>query len=699
MAGIEVQIRLKPVPHSAWSASDTVIFRQDNRFVFNHIHGATVTNGSLFRAIEPFVTAAFTGQNVTVMAYGQTGSGKTHSMLGTDSDKGFIPRAAETLLKLTAAHAGATLRGSCIEIYNETVRDLINVEREVVVSDVGTTVHVDRSSMAITSLADFIALSARAENNRRYAGTDMNERSSRSHTILSFETILSNGLRSTINFVDLAGSECTAKSNTAGQQLREGNFINKSLLALGNVVDAIVDGRSHVPYRESKLTRVLRPCLGGKSLAYILACVNPSSDNVSETTAALRFAQRSMRIKNDPTLTLNCPPLVAHTLCHQLEALADSLEATERAAFAKGVQTTYTYCLPAIEEFAAMADREAGAVADEFRQLQLAVLAREKKVGLDRIAEAESVYTEHAHAMGEVQQAHTRELKRLRDAERNAADMERRLAAVRHERHRAESSLARAEADINERIRIATGKQLTPDLRLEQYELNDRLRLQMEEREVFVCIVEDFAGGFPYLPEMDSERSAAQLMAEFREQIRAKRVEVTELEEAAALANEGFDDLESIVAEPVNMLVEERVFELRRVEQRLDETIRAATRSQPLCSPVPTRKAPRTTTPLATRSLATANARSRTRTVAVVEPRSPKTLLSSTLKVIHDVCDKYAPSLGRSPQPKRHVDPDDLVDLDQVVGIAARRRLERERSSPADASPVQVTHRQISRRR
>lgn len=691
MAGIEVQVRLKPVPTSTWNASDTIIFRNDLRFVFNHIHGTTTTNAKLYGSIEPFVTATFGGQNVTVMAYGQTGSGKTHTMLGSDFDKGFIPRAAESLIALAKAEPGATIRGSCIEIYNDSLRDLLNVDRMISLTETTNGVNVDRSWLPMRTPADFVILSTRAENNRRYGETDMNEHSSRSHTILAFEVIREH-CRAIINFVDLAGSECTAKSNTAGQQLREGNFINKSLLALGNVVDAIVEGRSHIPYRECKLTRVLRPCLGGKSLAYILTCVNTSSENVTETTAALRFAQRAMKIKNDPTLTLTAPPLVAHTLHGHVSAFAAASSEAENAAFARGIQDTYTYCIPGVEQIVGAADREAQSLKDDFLCLQLAAFAAEKKRGLDRLAEAQDTAHAHSQTLSEALQLHETELKRLRDKERSFAESEAKLARSEHDSSGFARSLERREEAIRRELGDLQDELITPCLQLELFELNARLSIEMEERQIYVAVIEDFAEAFQVDPVFD-DLSSLQLITQFRDEIRNRRSEVDELEDAAALYYSGLPSSAIVQVPAVCIDVEERVFQLQTQERKLDtgikDALRSTSRSQK--SAVPTRKRQPPVSP--SPSPVSTAAASRSRVAAVPG------FMSHTLRTIRSVVSNITSPL-KSPSVRtpvrraggRFYDAENSESVDEAVGIATRRRLlaeqeERKRAAEHSKSP------------
>ena len=397
MSGIEVHIRVRPIDAaSIWSTADSVLFvtnRPDQRHVFSKVHGPLATNSTLFQSIEPLVHAAIEGRNVTIMAYGQTGSGKTHSMVGSgaassasgdlagQSDPGFIDRAASLLLALSH-HQGVDVAASCIEIYNEAVHDLLSSSADYRSNEVALrelpdgSVAVDRSTYVVTSMKDFASVQRKAETARRYGVTDLNEHSSRSHFILTFDMVhRASGQRSSMCFVDLAGSESAARAHTEGQQLREGGFINRSLLALGNVVDAIVDGRSHIPYRESKLTRVLRGCLGGRSLTFILCCVNPAAPNYDQTTAALRFAQRAMKIQNDPTLTLAMPPFAALTAAHCVSRMCRDVPAVTNASYEAGLATGYAYCVDGMRHLLGELASENTLAVEEARRYNISVLA------------------------------------------------------------------------------------------------------------------------------------------------------------------------------------------------------------------------------------------------------------------------------------------------------------------------------------
>lgn len=731
MSGIEVHVRLRPVGRSAWSASDTVLFaadRADARFVFNHVHSQATSNSSLFHHIEPLVTAAFSGQNVTVMAYGQTGSGKTHSMLGSESDRGFIPRTADLLIKLAHAH-GASLRGCCIEVYNEAVRDLLAIDREVVLRDYGdSSIAVERTSHPIASMSDFVIMSTRAENSRKYGVTDMNEHSSRSHTILTFE-ISRGASKSTLNFVDLAGSESAAKSNTAGAQLREGGFINRSLLALGNVVDAIVEGRSHIPYRESKLTRVLRPCLGGRSLTFVLACVNPAASNTTETLAALRFAQRAMKIKNDPTAEIVMAPLLTHKLGSDLQQWSAELENSKRNSFARGLHDAYTYCIQEISGMVRSTTDEVKAVEEHLEALNVALLAHDKKMALDRLMDAEN-NADHGSS-------HVEHL-----ARENAAQH---AQAKRHEEelHDARARLAHIESTIEEtkesttaerhRLRLALNEaarnQFTPFVQVEMMEAHQRLALTLQYFDELGPITEAFAEPFPRVTGQLKFATSEELLATFKTELQRKRAEVGDLEAAAAMAQ---GELERLPSAPrhEDLSVEAKVFNLQQRERDVEETLRSL-RTQRTVSKRPPSVRPAEREPSARRSRSECQQNAEPGAPQAAPQRTPdrsqapKSALEALRAVQHKLLTEAqrvelkqvktppkragkkstAPPSGRKPTPthlahvkSRYMEPSprhgvdagrntparSTSQADDIVGIAARRRAARER----DVDPV-----------
>ncbi|KPI88152.1 putative kinesin [Leptomonas seymouri] len=348
---IEVHVRIRPsVGNIVWSSAETVLYSTANpntRYVYNKVHPSNSTNALIFREMEAIVHAGFDGKNVTVMAYGQTGSGKTHSMIGVDADPGIVPRAARLLLELKRNSPGTTIKAFYTEIYNETVRDLLDTSQtELALHDAPDGgVYFEKKMIEVQSYEDFLKLQSAAERNRKYGVTNLNEHSSRSHIILSFEIHRANRHGKTvINLVDLAGSESASRANTEGLSLREGGYINRSLLTLGNVVDAIVEKRPYVPYRDAKLTRILRTCLGGVGITFILCCVNPSRENFDQTVATLRFTQRAMKIKNDPVVLLSMPPLFTHQYSDGARQLIEGLKESAEAEYQRGLQDSYFYC-------------------------------------------------------------------------------------------------------------------------------------------------------------------------------------------------------------------------------------------------------------------------------------------------------------------------------------------------------------------
>ena len=459
MSGIEVHVRLRPVASgSIWSASDSLLYctaKPDARFMFNRVHPASVTNATLFHTLAPLAQAAFGGQNVCVCAYGQTGSGKTHCMMGTHADPGLVRRAARILIDQMHAKSmhDATLACGFIEVYNEVVTDLLSDHKqELVLQEApdGSAILKDRTMRTLCTEDDFIAAVDKAESNRRYGQTDLNDHSSRSHVVLTFEIahgVANHRQRSMVQFVDLAGSECAGRSNTEGSALREGGYINRSLLTLGNVVDAIVDARQHIPYRESKLTRILRNCLGGKSLTFLVCCVNPTRDNYDQTLTSLRFAQRAMKVTSDPGLTLVMAPLVCHAVAHSVSAREKLLRRREELAYERGIQDAYLQCRDGVGNIMAQIDDEARGLLDQFQRVADAVLVHDQQRAMLTLQEAQRGVQHKGSS--------------LADSERLMEDEEQRAHGIAD--RRAEVDELRAAVGADAASVVATREQLAVD--------------------------------------------------------------------------------------------------------------------------------------------------------------------------------------------------------------------------------------------
>ncbi|GLI62469.1 hypothetical protein VaNZ11_005099 [Volvox africanus] len=294
--------------------------RRSSSYTADHVFGPDSTNEHVYReAVEAMVQDAVEGKNVTIMVYGQTGSGKTHTM-GTPMSPGIIQRGLVDIFERIADKEDRDflLRFSYLEIYNENVTDLLTPEKipkPLLIKEdrlVGPVV-LGLSEEIVTCPEDVLRLLRQGEAKRHVAASKMNERSNRSHTVSrmvlesrhagSENTATTPVIVSNLVLVDLAGSESVAKTGAEGDRLKESSCINKSLLALGEVVFKLSEGAqaagSHIPYRDSKLTRILKPSLGGNSKTMIICTINPAARHTEESHRTLRFACRAKRVINN----------------------------------------------------------------------------------------------------------------------------------------------------------------------------------------------------------------------------------------------------------------------------------------------------------------------------------------------------------------------------------------------------------------
>ncbi|KAJ2507407.1 hypothetical protein IWW47_001123 [Coemansia sp. RSA 2052] len=266
----------------------------------------------------------FNGYNGTVFCYGQTGSGKTFTMMGADIDnddlKGIIPRIVEGIFA-KIIESPPTLeymvKSSYMEIYMERIRDLLNPD------EANLPVHEDKANgvyvkglmeVFVSSIDEVYQVMRQGAKNRVVGFTNMNAESSRSHSIFQIsieqkDTTSGKTKLGRLFLVDLAGSEKVGKTGATGQTLEEAKKINKSLSALGMVINALTDGKStHIPYRDSKLTRILQESLGGNSRTTLIINCSPSSFNSAETVGTLRFGMRAKSIKNKAKVNQDFSP-------------------------------------------------------------------------------------------------------------------------------------------------------------------------------------------------------------------------------------------------------------------------------------------------------------------------------------------------------------------------------------------------------
>jgi len=307
-----------------------------HNYTFDHCYYTDSTQVQVYKDLgEPMLLKALDGFNGTLFAYGQTGSGKSYSMMGSyiDGDelnKGIIPRLNIDLWTKCQDKLGLfndnnnntkiLVSISFLEIYNENIKDLLNPNDKIQLKIRES----PEQGIYVEGLCELIVKDAVSINRlidqgntvRRVAATNMNEQSSRSHSVFTIKveqktnTELEGGVtreqivKAKLNLVDLAGSERANKTGATGSTLKEGANINMSLMALGNVINALSESaaskgqKRHIPYRDSKLTRLLQESLGGNSATVMLAAISPADYNYDETLSTLKYAHRAKSIEN-----------------------------------------------------------------------------------------------------------------------------------------------------------------------------------------------------------------------------------------------------------------------------------------------------------------------------------------------------------------------------------------------------------------
>ncbi|KAJ5379685.1 Kinesin heavy chain [Penicillium cataractarum] len=312
-------------------------------FTFDRVFPMDTAQADIFDfSIRPTVDDILNGYNGTVFAYGQTGAGKSYTMMGSDIDddvgKGVIPRIVEQIfasILTSPSNIEYTVRVSYMEIYMERIRDLLVPQND------NLPVHEEKSrgvyvkgllEVYVSSVQEVYEVMRRGGNARAVAATNMNQESSRSHSIfvitVSQKNVETGSAKSGQLFlVDLAGSEKVGKTGASGQTLEEAKKINKSLSALGMVINALTDGKSsHVPYRDSKLTRILQESLGGNSRTTLIINCSPSSYNDAETISTLRFGVRAKAIKNKAKVNAELSPSELKQLLRKAQTQVTSYE-------------------------------------------------------------------------------------------------------------------------------------------------------------------------------------------------------------------------------------------------------------------------------------------------------------------------------------------------------------------------------------
>lgn len=303
-----------------FKGEETVVIGQGKPYVFDRVLPPSTTQEQVYSACaKQIVKDVLEGYNGTIFAYGQTSSGKTHTMEGKLHDPqlmGIIPRIAHDIFDHIYSmdeNLEFHIKVSYFEIYLDKIRDLLDV------SKTNLAVHEDKNRVPyvkgcterfVSSPEEVMDVIDEGKANRHVAVTNMNEHSSRSHSIFLINIKQENvetekKLSGKLYLVDLAGSEKVSKTGAEGAVLDEAKNINKSLSALGNVISALAEGtKTHVPYRDSKMTRILQDSLGGNCRTTIVICCSPSVFNEAETKSTLMFGQRAKTIKNTVSVNL-----------------------------------------------------------------------------------------------------------------------------------------------------------------------------------------------------------------------------------------------------------------------------------------------------------------------------------------------------------------------------------------------------------
>ncbi|XP_059118796.1 kinesin-like protein KIF27 isoform X3 [Peromyscus eremicus] len=326
------QVCVRDIPNT-----QQIIIGRDRVFTFDFVFGKNSTQDEVYNiCIKPLVLSLIEGYNATVFAYGQTGSGKTYTIGGghvasvVEGQKGIIPRAIQEIFQSISENPSIDfkIKVSYIEVYKEDLRDLLELETSmkdlhIREDDKGNTVIVGAKECQVESVDEVMSLLEVGNAARHTSTTQMNEHSSRSHAIFTIsicqveknteaaedgEWYSHRHIVSKFHFVDLAGSERVTKTGNTGERFKESIQINSGLLALGNVISALGDPRrksSHIPYRDAKITRLLKDSLGGSAKTVMITCVSPSSSDFDESLNSLKYANRARNIRNKPTLNFS----------------------------------------------------------------------------------------------------------------------------------------------------------------------------------------------------------------------------------------------------------------------------------------------------------------------------------------------------------------------------------------------------------
>eukprot|EP00927_Polykrikos_kofoidii_P072467 TRINITY_DN68582_c0_g1_i1.p1 TRINITY_DN68582_c0_g1~~TRINITY_DN68582_c0_g1_i1.p1 ORF type:complete len:1006 (-),score=223.59 TRINITY_DN68582_c0_g1_i1:51-3068(-) len=322
---IRVFVRVRPInereKNSEPPGEATITFAEDSKmsvfeestsrrkwFDFDRVFAPKTQQQEVFEDVKPLATSVLDGFNVCIFAYGQTGSGKTFTMTGNQENPGLNWRVLKELFRIKAERQlenDIRITLMITEIYNETIQDLLTTKQkklDVKTNADGSNCVPGLTELDVHTVEEVIKVMTDAQANRTTMETDMNEQSSRSHSIVQVKTLCTvkkdkREFAGKISLIDLAGSENVNKSGVSDVGLREAQNINRSLSALGDVMQALIGKTPHVPYRNSKLTMMLKDSLGGDSKTLMIVQCSPAQGNVTETLSSLKFAARARNVE------------------------------------------------------------------------------------------------------------------------------------------------------------------------------------------------------------------------------------------------------------------------------------------------------------------------------------------------------------------------------------------------------------------
>lgn len=412
----------------------------DRNFLFDKVFGPASKQKELYdSAVSPIVYEVLEGYNCTIFAYGQTGTGKTYTMEGGarkkngefPSDAGVIPRAVKQIFEiLEAQNAEYNMKVTFLELYNEEISDLLAPEETSKLIDDKSKKPIalmedGKGGVFVRGLEEEIVCTAneiykildKGSAKRRTAETLLNKQSSRSHSIFSItihikectpegEEMIKCGK---LNLVDLAGSENISRSGAREGRAREAGEINKSLLTLGRVINALVEHSGHVPYRDSKLTRLLRDSLGGKTKTCIIATISPSIHSLEETLSTLDYAHRAKNIKNKPEINQK---MMKSAMIKDLYSEIDRLKQEVYAAREKnGIYIPRDRYL--------QDEAEKKAMAEKIERMELVSESKDKQ-----FLEIQELYNSQLHLTADLSEKLDKTEKKLEETENSLVDLE-----------------------------------------------------------------------------------------------------------------------------------------------------------------------------------------------------------------------------------------------------------------------------------